>query len=164
MPKAWEESFEYWLQEGVKQHYNYVWGAYDPTQFTYDVHKQIWAKGLDCSGYIYWAARNAGIPGIRRVTAAEMALGRGGWKGIDVRLGMAGKDRLHYVRPLDIAFWTFKPSRKNGHTGAFGVNPQNGFPGVRHASDSRGGIVYDPIKPWVQSNLTKVRRLTIGDK
>jgi hypothetical protein len=153
------EPFEFWLQQGVKANYDYVWGASDPDQLVYDTKKKQKRRGLDCSGYIYWAARKAAIPGVRRVSASDMARGLGGWVGDDLAFG----DGMLKIQPLDLAFWTFDPKRANGHVGAFGINPATGFPGVRHASGSRG-VRMDEVWGWVQRDLTKVRRLTIGDK
>ena len=47
----------------------YVWGGAESEQ-----------KGLDCSGYIYLAARRSGMPA-KRTTGLFMERGLGGWRG-----------------------------------------------------------------------------------
>jgi len=107
-------------------------------------------KGLDCSGYLSLAARWAGLP-VRRTTARRMAAGDGGWVGIDIPPDSA--------TDLDLAFWTFEERRPDGHVGAF----YGGNLRVTHASYSRG-VVVEPLKGYLQTTLSRVRKLTIGEK
>lgn len=147
-PDAWglsgnyKGSFKKQLSFIISKHPNYRWGgAEDPD------------KGLDCSGYIFLAAKWAGIPGITRTTSYRMSLGLGGWTGRDVATTEAEE--------CDLPFWTFDPERPEGHVGAF-LRRQDGKLGVTHAS-SRRGVVLDDFSGPFKTNLTKVRRLTIGD-
>jgi hypothetical protein len=157
LPKAWEKSFEYYLRQGVRANYKYVWGASDPNKLTYDTKAKAYKKGLDCSGYVFWAGRKASIPGICRDTSSNMAHGRSGWTGVVVDGG------LHGAQALDLIFWSLSKDRPDGHIGILLVNPATGFPGVAHASSSRG-VVMDENKGWVIDKMVKIRRLTIGDK
>jgi hypothetical protein len=79
-----------------------------------------------------------------------MALGDAGWVGIDVPPESA--------TDLDLAFWTFTQRRPDGHVGAF----YGGSLSVTHASYRRG-VVVQPLKGYLQTTLSRVRRLTIGD-
>lgn len=120
----------------------YAWGgAADPV------------KGLDCSGYLYVAVRQAAIPGVTRTTALRMSSGAGGWIGRDVHPEEA--------QSCDLAFWTFNPTRPNGHVGAFLRTTDNEL-GVTHASPARG-VVLERLTGRLNTCLTKIRRLTIGD-
>jgi len=112
-------------------------------------------SGVDCSRYMYLTARRAGIP-ISRTTARDMATGGGGWLGKDVK----SDDADH----LDLSFWTWSGSaRTYGHVGAFMVGPKSGLLEVTHASETRG-VVLDKLKGKLLTDLTKVRRLILGDK
>ncbi|MCA1961482.1 MAG: NlpC/P60 family protein [Desulfomonile sp.] len=116
----------------------YVWGGIDET------------TGVDCSGYVFLAARRAGMP-VRRTTSARMAEGEAGWDG-------AARERGHH-RHLDLVFWTLKPHRPNGHTGVVWRGPDR----VTHASRSKGRVVVAPLVGELDRGLTKIIRLTIGD-
>jgi cell wall-associated NlpC family hydrolase len=104
--------------------------------------------GLDCSGYLFLAAKRGGLP-VKRTTAARMARGECGWTGAAVPRSDADK--------CDLCFWTFDKSRPNGHVGAF---LGKGGP-VTHASSSRG-VVAAPLKGTLYGALTLVRRLIMG--
>jgi len=82
-----------------------------------------------------------------------MALGLGGWTGKDVDFLDADE--------LDLTFWTFNKNRLNGHVGAL-LRDRHGMPKVTHAS-TRKGVVLEDMHGHLLRNLTKVRRLTIGD-
>jgi hypothetical protein len=110
-------------------------------------------RGLDCSGYMYLAAKWAGIPGVTRTTAYRMAMGFGGWIGRDVSLDAADE--------CDLTFWTMEDDRPHGHVGAFLRDPA-GKRKVTHASYSRGVILED-LNQRLMKDLSKVRRLTIGE-
>lgn len=127
----------------IGQHPRYTWGG--ATDLT---------KGLDCSGYVYLAGKWAGIPGIVRTTSYRMALGLDGWIGVDVPHEQA--------QECDLCFWTWKksPARINGHVGVFLT--RKGVLQVTHASSSRG-VVLVPMRGVLRTDLSRVRRLTIGE-
>lgn len=168
MPSEWTASFVRGLNKGVAANYKYVWGGYDPTKFIWDTKKKRKAKGLDCSGFAAWAmedevnraAREAGIPGVRRTTSARMARGLDGWAGVD-HPGDNADSWLLNAAEGDLA-WTFSDY---GHVGGLLCDPATGAPGYAHASPTRG-VVRDDIKAtgWPIKDFSKVRRLTIGDK
>jgi cell wall-associated NlpC family hydrolase len=147
-PDAWclapwyEKSLKTQLLLIIKQHPQYLWGG------SSDLN-----KGLDCSGYVYLAARWAGIPGVTRTTSLRMAQGFGGWTGKDVDLEQ-GVD-------CDLLFWTFAPNKPFGHVG-FLVLTGQGRKETAHASP-RLGVVLRPLRGSLKQNLIKVRRLTIGE-
>ena len=120
-------------------------------------------QGLDCSGYIFLAARRAcdGDPDnpfckVHRTTAYNMALGLAGWNGINVQ--------LHMARELDIPFWTWrdKPHHIHGHVGVY-VRDRNGNPAVTHASQLRGRIIVEEPKGRLITDVSAIRRLTTGE-
>jgi hypothetical protein len=82
-----------------------------------------------------------------------MALGLGGWRGVDVVELRDAEDR-------DLVFWTWrdKPARKHGHVGAVLVGDSSGLPEVAHASERRGFVAV-PI--FRTSEISKVRRLSL---
>jgi hypothetical protein len=110
-------------------------------------------QGLDCSGYVYLAAKWAGIPGISRTTSHRMAQGFGGWSGYDVDPNAADE--------CDLLFWTFTPNRPLGHVGVL-LFDEDGLASAAHAS-ARRGVTLRPVCGPLLQNLIKVRRLTIGD-
>jgi cell wall-associated NlpC family hydrolase len=110
-------------------------------------------RGLDCSGYVFLAAKWAAIPGITRTTSRRMALGMGGWSGRDIAFAEADEG--------DLAFWTMEIRRPFGHVGVF-LRDRDGMPAVAHASRRRG-VTLAEIRGRLLNNLTKVRRLTIGE-
>ncbi len=110
-------------------------------------------KGLDCSGYVYLAAKWAGIPGISRTTAFRMSRGFGGWSGRDITLSDADECAL--------LFWTFTETQPFGHVGAL-LRSSQGRNQAAHAS-ARKGVVLRPLAGSLTQNLSKVRRLTIGE-
>jgi cell wall-associated NlpC family hydrolase len=139
---SYKRSFERQLKFIIAKHPKYLWGGADDLD-----------KGLDCSGYVYLAARWAAIPGITRTTSLRMSLGFGGWKGTAIDF----KD----AEALDLPFWTFNAKRPCGHVGVF-LRDNSGMPAVTHASQRRG-VVLDQMQGLLLRNLTKVRRLTIGE-
>jgi len=142
-------AFKLELATIIHAHPRYVWGGSESE-----------AKGLDCSGYLFLAARRAGMP-VRRTTAIRMAAGESGWTSIPVPELASGRD-------LDIVWWTLKASRPNGHVGIiWGIGRAGGRKAaeefqVSHASGSRGVIV-EKIRGWIVRKMTAIRRLTIGD-
>lgn len=110
-------------------------------------------EGVDCSGYLFLAAKWAGIPGVTRTTSQRMAMGLGGWVGRDIDFTEADE--------CDLPFWTFRKARPYGHVGVFLRHPC-GMPAVTHASSTRGVVLGDLTGPLLR-NLSKVRRLTIGE-
>ncbi len=139
------ESFRKNMWLIIDRHPHYSWGGAESEQ-----------KGVDCSGYLYLAARRSGVPVIR-VTALQMRNGAGGWIGKDTNLKQAGE--------LDIVFWTWKesPNRPHGHVGAFIAGRQSGLLEVTHSSSSRGVIVQE-LKGQLLTDISAIRNLTIGDK
>ena len=138
----YKRSFERQLKFIIARHPKYLWGGADDLD-----------KGLDCSGYVYLAARWAAIPGVTRTTSLRMSLGFGGWRGIDIDF----KD----ADALDLPFWTFKAKRPCGHVGVF-LRDKTGMPAVTHASPRRG-VVLDQMRGRLLKDLARIRRLTIGD-
>ncbi|MBI5248426.1 MAG: C40 family peptidase [Desulfomonile tiedjei] len=126
----------------ISKHPKYTWGGAEDLD-----------KGLDCSGYIFLACKWAGVPGVTRTTSLRMSMGLGGWSGKDIDPKDADE--------CDLLFWTFQPHRPNGHVGAF-INDRNSELKITHASTSRG-VVLEDLHGVLATNLTKVRRLTIGD-
>jgi cell wall-associated NlpC family hydrolase len=126
----------------ISKHPEYTWGGAEDLE-----------KGLDCSGYIYLACKWAGIPGVTRTTSYRMALGLGGWVGEDIDADESDE--------CDLPFWTFKEGRPFGHVGAF-LRYMDGGLRAAHAS-TRRGVVLQELNGSLLRNLTKVRRLTIGE-
>lgn len=134
-------SFKRQLSFIIAKHPSYSWGGADLK------------SGVDCSGYLYLAAKWAAIPGITRTTSARMAQGLGGWLSKDTHVNSAAS--------CDLIFWTFKPQRPWGHVGAFMDGPDNTLL-VTHASVSRG-VVLEKLRGALATSKSLVRRLTIGD-
>ena len=135
-------SFRRQLNFIVARNPRYVWGGSNAIE-----------SGLDCSGYIYLAAKWAGLPGITRTTSSRMAQGLGGWTSISVNLESAEE--------LDLVFWTFSVTRPDGHVGAFLKITPNGRV-VTHASSSRG-VIAEPLGRRLTETISRVRRLNMGD-
>ena len=112
-------------------------------------------EGVDCSRYLYLVYNWAAVPGIKRVTAYDMALGKGGWKGYDVDIEDA--------QELDIIWWTWKGSKRiHGHVGT--IWPwKDGKLVITHSSSGRG-VVVDKWEKKLLSDISKIRRITIGDE
>lgn len=142
LSESYKRSFQRQLHFIISKHPKYTWGGAEDIE-----------KGLDCSGYIFLAAKWAAIPGITRTTANRMALGMGGWVGREIGLNDADK--------CDLAFWTFTMGRPHGHTGVF-LGDKEGRQEVTHAS-AHSGVVVERLYGPLLRNLTRVRRLTIGD-
>lgn len=107
-------------------------------------------KGLDCSGYIFRAAKWAGMP-VRRTTSSKMAIGQCGWVSRPVKW----ENRA----VTDLVFWTFKHSRPDGHVGVIVMDANH----VTHSSGSRKRVVVDRFKDELRTKLSRIRRLTIGE-
>lgn len=142
MALHYQRSLKRQLDFIVAKHPYYRWGGAENLE-----------RGLDCSGYLFLAAKWSAIPGITRTTALRMSLGLGGWTGKDLPPDDADE--------CDLVFWTIKESRPNGHVGAVLRNHGAGRK-VTHSSLKRG-VVLEDLKGPLFPNLTKVRRLTIGD-
>jgi cell wall-associated NlpC family hydrolase len=142
LTKYHKKSFKRQLHLIIDQHPKYTDGGAGPLD-----------KGLDCSGYVYLAARRAGIPGVSRTTSFKMSLGFGGWRGRDIALQDA--------RDCDLLFWTLEKDRFNGHVGVFLLG-DDGEATATHAS-SRRGVVLDSLEGSLLRKLTRVRRLIIGE-
>jgi len=113
-------------------------------------------RGVDCSRLHYLAYKRAGVLGIQRVTSRDIATGRGGWVG--------KLTELEDAEDLDLAFFTFKATRPDGHTGTFIFISVNGKLRLLHASSGYGKTVLVPFDNKFKSKLTKIKRITIGDK
>ena len=138
----------------------YVWGGRGPDVLVYDTKAKQWAKGVDCFFYILMSAREARIPGVSIVRARDMALGRGGWHGIDLAHGLRDANE-----ECDLIYWTWRGQREIGHVGAVLLGPS-----ISRSEDRILGVVDAGSKgtgwrPLFNADqVTKVRRLTIGDK
>lgn len=131
----------------IEKHPRYVWGGAESE-----------VKGLDCSGYLYLAAKRSGLP-VKRTTAILMESGAAGWSGKKVELDDA--------QELDIVWWTWltSPQRKHGHLGFFLVNRRgSNLLEVTHASTSRGGVTIQQLRGQLLRDISSIKRLTIGDK
>ena len=129
----------------IDRHPAYSWGGSESEQ-----------KGVDCSGYIYLAAKRSGIP-VKRVTAFQMRHGAGGWIGKESDLGHTGE--------LDLVWWTWidKPHRPHGHVGVFLIGRRSELMEVNHSSSSHGVIIQE-LKGQLFRDVSAIRRLDIGDK
>lgn len=111
--------------------------------------------GVDCSRYmflgLYEAARKAGIVGLGRVPAKDMAAGLAGWGNREVSHLAA--------QPGDLTFWIFKGQ---WHVGAV-FEPWAEGRRVIHSSSSRRGPVIDRWEGALFRDLEHVKELTIGD-
>ncbi len=107
-------------------------------------------KGLDCSGYIFRAAKWAGMP-VRRTTSSKMAMGACGW--------MSRPIQWENRDVTDLVFWTFKAARPDGHVGVIHKDINH----VTHSSGSRKRVVVDRFKDQLKTKLSRIRRLTIGE-
>jgi hypothetical protein len=139
-----QTTFEKELRVIIDRHPRYTWGGSESE-----------VRGVDCSGYLYLAAKRAGLP-VQRTTALYMSKGFGGWESIKIQV----KDISH----LDLTFWTWrdKPNRPEGHVGVVLMEPGEIELRVTHASEKRG-VVLDKLEGVLKRDLTAVRRLTIDD-
>ena len=130
----------------IDKHPRYAWGGSEAEE-----------KGIDCSGYLFLAAKRSGLP-VKRETAIRMESGLGNWT--------AKKVSLDEANELDIVWWTWltSPQRKNGHVGFFLVNKKGSkLLEVTHSSSSRG-VVVQQLKGSLLRDISSIKRLTIGDK
>ena len=129
----------------IDKHPKYTWGGSESE-----------LQGVDCSGYLYLAAKRSGIP-VHRTTAIQMEAGLAGWTGKKVTLDDANE--------LDILWWTWKtsPQRRHGHVGFFLVNNRGSkLLEVTHSSSSKGVIVQQ-LRGTLLRDISSIKRLTIGD-
>ena len=138
----YRNAFKRQLEFIVAKNPRYIWGG------SRDI-----ASGLDCSGYLYLAAKWASVPGVTRTTACRMAVGLGGWTSRTIS--------MEDSQECDLIFWTFSPSRPHGHVGAFLKTGQK-IRTVTHAS-SRCGVIAEPLSNLSVKSVSRVRRLTIGE-
>lgn len=150
MDSGLRESFRLKLKEIADKKPAYVrGGASDPS------------KGLDCSGYLFLAAKWAGIMGPRRTTSYLMSMGLDGWSSDMIPL-------FSMAQSTDLTFWTWKktPHKINSHTGAFLKNePKHlqGLEGLSIAHAGSRGVVIVPFRGAFLDDLSVIRRLNIGD-
>jgi cell wall-associated NlpC family hydrolase len=142
-----EKSYEREIRHIVKQNPRYVWGGASSED-----------SGLDCSGFLFLAAKRASIPGVGRTTAYNMARGLSGWIGVNVQ--------LRDVDPADLVFFTFKPKpgkqlRPDGHVATMLLGSKSRLPEFAHASGTKGVV---SVPPFGFRDISTIRRLTIGDK
>ena len=133
-----------------------LWGAKDRGVKYAWGFESLYTKA-NCSGLIFAAAREAGIPGIRRTTALEMRYGRGGWTGHDVGMRDAEECDLIWFS------WKNRPDRPHGHVGVLLEGRQSGNLGVLNASQTRGFVIWDEYGGVLERDTSAIRRLTIGD-
>jgi cell wall-associated NlpC family hydrolase len=107
-------------------------------------------QGLDCSGFIFLAARRAGMP-VRRTTSRGMAEGDGGWTGVGLSREASNR--------LDLCFWTFSGRRPHGHVGVLYRDREH----VTH-STARRGVTIDRVEGRLAEKLSRIIRLTVGEK
>jgi hypothetical protein len=102
--------------------------------------------GVDCSRLHYLVYKWAAVPGIQRETSSRMALGYGGWTGIDIP--------YEEILELDFLYFTWKsmPNRINGHVMA------SFSTGVIQSSTKRG-VVLDPWTGSLKNSITRLRRV-----
>ena len=84
----------------VKLKVPYIWGGFWGT------------LGVDCSGYLYWVCKMAGLP-VKRTTSFRMWLDKGSWPGERVFVKIDEHDRIRFP---DVLFWTYGAKRPFGHT------------------------------------------------
>ena len=142
-----EESFEWNLRVLASRSIPYVWGSIDPR------------VGLDCSGYVYVAIiealRKAGCP-VSRVTARDMFMGVGGWRGHNF---FSVRD----ARNGDLEFFTSgKKPWRHDHVGVV-LKGKHGL----ELAQSRGGkgVVITPRSDYPGSVKWSdgFRHLTLGE-
>lgn len=129
----------------ISKHPKYTWGGAESE-----------LKGVDCSGYLYLAAKRSGIP-VHRTTAIQMEAGLAGWTGKKVTLDDANE--------LDIIWWTWKtsPQRRHGHVGFFLVNNRGSkLLEVTHSSSSKG-VIIQQLRGTLLRDISSIKRLTVGD-
>jgi len=149
--------FKQSLYRHADRRVEYVWGGKDADELIWDTKKKAWRKGVDCSGLLYRAARDAKIPRVRRTTARRMALGLDGWAGRNL-----DASKLNEVDEGDIAYWTWPDKKEPGphHTGAFILGRKSQLLEVVHASSTANCVVIRPLKgKMAGKELTGVRRL-----
>jgi cell wall-associated NlpC family hydrolase len=142
LAEHYKKSFKGQLLFIIEKHPKYLKGGWSDLE-----------DGIDCSGYVYLAARRAAIPGIFRTTSFRMSQGLGGWSGRNIALSDA--------EDCDLLFWTFSTKQPFGHVGVLLRGSQGGKQAA-HAS-ARRGVVLRPLEGSLKQNLRKVRRLTIGE-
>lgn len=122
----------------------YVWGGSESE-----------ARGLDCSGYVYLAARRSGLP-VKRSTAFFMEKGLQGWVG--------NRAKLEECEELDLVWWTWKtaPARIHGHVGVLLINRRSGLLEVTHSS-ARKGVIIQPMNGTLLRDMSSMKRLSLGD-
>lgn len=111
------------------------------------------SKGLDCSGYIFLAAKWAGLPGVARTTSLRMAMGLGGWTGHDATIDQASQ--------CDLIFWTLTASRPHGHVGAVMESKKDNIH-VAHASQTKG-VIHEKMNDYLRQKTSLLRKLSVGD-
>lgn len=135
-------SFKKNIQTIINGHPRYVWGGSESE-----------AKGVDCSGYIYLAAKRSGMP-VSRTTSRNMRRGLGGWYANDIMLDS--------TEELDIIWWSFTSARPDGHIGIL-WRDRSGLPAVTHSSSTQKGVVVGYLEGPLFRDISAIRRLSIGD-
>ena len=142
--QALRQSFERELKAIIRSKPIYVWGGCESE-----------SKGLDCSGYIFLAAKRSGLL-VKRVTAFEMEAGRGGWDCVNI-------GKLRDADDCDLVWWTWrdKPNRPHGHVGAFILGFKSGLLEVTHASSAQKHVVCEPLKGKLETEISSIKRLRV---
>ncbi len=109
----------------------------------------------DCSGKV-WAIFFRCGKLVSRITAKEMAAGKGGWKGHNVAFSKA--------KQASLAFFTFKPIlRVNGHVGILLDDTRNDYNTLGHASQENNKFMRVGMGPEVDNafwkHLNEVREI-----
>lgn len=147
LDKTYEAAFDRELWTIIKKQPKYTWGGCTDE-----------AQGVDCSGFIYLAAKRAGLP-VKRTTAKNMAYGLSGWSGVSV--GVREAHVLHLI------WWTWrdaKPTREHGHVGVVVLGSGSRLLEVGHSSQTKRYVVVQPCEGKLLTEISEVKRLTIGDK
>lgn len=148
------------LSDKYKQHFkkNLIFLSQAKTKYVWGAKGEIkdGTVQVDCSGYIYAAAKQSGMPVIR-TTSLRMSMGLEGWSNKKVD--------IDDVDETDICFFTWKtsPQRINGHVGVLIVSPSSGLLEVSHASSGKGMVVFNQLRSTFLRDLSATKRLTIGD-
>lgn len=139
-----EASFQEQLLWIAERSPAYTWGGSESLE-----------RGLDCSGYIFLAAKWAGIPGVKRTTSRRMAEGEDGWEGDETTFAQK--------KATDIVFYTWQLhfDRPDGHTGA--VVRYRDRLGLAHASSGKRRVVVVPFEGVLRDDISRIKRLRMGE-
>ena len=107
----------------------------------------------DCSRFVYQAARNAGIPGVKRTTSNRMSNGFDGWIGLTIR-------SMRKIEKGDLVFWTWAGSdRPRGHVGIVVVGRESGLFEAAHTSSKHKRPIVTRFRGVLLTDIDIFRRL-----